>query len=552
MRDWVSKANATAPLTSGNLDAGEFNSLATELERLTTAGGLTLDNAVGPDTSTEMIAESLTLHVGAALACSDLSSTVNRYVLRQDGPFVAPSSIMPEMRLRFRPGASNTGQVYVDALGLGPYPLLDHALAPLVGGELLTGRDAEIIFRRDIGMAGAWVLPAWSNAHYVTLTPAATTELGDGEGWSVDVPASTGNLNFPGLRNDAVLDDDDLFARYVDGVGHRTVEGDALRAALAAEMGCGFLGMQVLTATGTYTKTVGALGALVFATGGGGGGGGNAAGSAGSGGGAGETVLAVVDLTGITTVPVTIGAAGARGAAGGGAGGDGGITSFDTHARAHGGKGGTGVNGIHSRAGTGGVGGTGLMPMPGNHGGPANQVNGGAGGDSFWGGGGIHGALSNTAGGDAVSYGGGGGGAFGATASLGGLGAAGLVVVIEFCAPILSSVTAAPPASTFQPSPSVSGVPTVPDRIVTLSATILSPSISGSYVLTGRVFTSFGLEQALYEILPFGEGDNVIMRIDVPASLGILAGDYLEFLSPSVVAYAPYATPVTLQVRVRR
>jgi len=128
---------------------------------------------------------------------------------------------------------------------------------------------------------------------------------------------------------------------------------------------------------------------------------------------------------------------------------------------------------------------------------------------------------------------------------LGGLGAAGLVVVIEFCAPILSSVTANPGTTT-------GGTPTVPDRIVTLSATILSPSISGSYVLTGRGFTSFGLEQGLYEILPFGEGDNVIMRIDVPASLGILAGDYLEFLSPSVVTYAPYATPVTLQVRVRR
>lgn len=435
MRDLTTKVNDTAPLATGVLDATEFNSLAAELEKSVSASGITLDPP-DSDSRTDMLAESMTRHVGAALACSATGSA-NSYALAITGAFVAPVALVDNLKVRFRPPAANTGATTANVLSFGSLPVVDHTLADLVGGELETGREAELIYRASISK---WVILAWANARYVDPSPTGGTTLTDGEGWKVD--AGAGHLDFPGLTVDNTLSPSDVFARHKaspssGAAGHRGITYAQILAALAAgAAGGGLLAVRLVTASGTFAKTPSCTKAIVFATGGGGGGGGNFGSNTASGGGAGGTAMALVDMTAITNVTCTIGAGGAGGSAGGGAGTAGGSTSFGTHAVAQGGKGGTGANGWHSRAGLGGSADQGLALFPGAPGQPASNVNGGSGGASFWGGAGIHGCETGSSptypeGGNATGYGSGGGGSDGHVRA-GGSGRSGCILVLEF------------------------------------------------------------------------------------------------------------------------
>lgn len=116
-------------------------------------------------------------------------------------------------------------------------------------------------------------------------------------------------------------------------------------SAIAALASAGtLLGIQVITATGTYTPTSGTTSALVICQAAGGGGGGNANSSSagcGGGGGAGETRIGKVTISGTETV--TIGAEGTAGASGNNAGGTASDTTFGAHITAKGGTGGGGA-----------------------------------------------------------------------------------------------------------------------------------------------------------------------------------------------------------------
>lgn len=438
MRNFTTKVNDTAPLASGVLDAAEDDVRFDELMNAVTASGMALDPPSGPDTRTNMLAESMVRHVGAAMACTD-SGSANAYVLSIKGAFVAPTALVDEMKVRCKPGHANTTSSTVNAFGLGAKPLVDHTYAPLGGGEL-DGRDAEFIYRASVGGSGSWVLPAWSNAKYVGQVPASPPSITSGEGWSVD-GSNHGNLNFPGLTNLAAIDPTDVFARYVSAGGvnhHRGITGAQLLAAMSG--GGGLKGVQLLTTSGTYTPTAGTTKALVFATAGGGAGGGYAGygvGTAGAGGGAGSTVITFVDLTGISTVAYLIGAGGAGSV--GATGGAGGTTSFGSYAVAGGGAGGYGGPGVSSGgdgrpAGLGGTATTGLMKLGGADGYSPSALTGGNGGSSFWGGGGLGpdqpGISSQGRSGNA--YGAGGGGCDGPTILAGGAGAPGCILVLEF------------------------------------------------------------------------------------------------------------------------
>lgn len=425
MRNFTAKVNDTAPLATGVLDAAEDNVRFEELETAVTVSGIALDSALGPDTRTDMLAESMTRHAGAALACSD-SGAANAYVLTGIGDYVAPSALVPELRLRFRPGHQNTGAATLNAFGLGVKPLLDHALSPLSGGELEVGREAEAMYRANVGVAGSWVLPAWANAHYVDPNPVAPASIGDGEGWAVNTGANSGNLNFSGLANLATLAASDIFARHVAGVGHKGITWAQLQAALGGNSGGRLLNVRLITISSTYTKTTGTVTALVFACAGGGGGGGYGGVSC-DGGGGGGVAIDYVDLTGVATVACIIGTGGAGGA--GGAGSPGGTTSFGAYAVATGGAAG---NNNQIDAGTpGGVGTAGLVRLGGNPGGNANTRMGGVGGGApMFGGGGYGGTYnSDRNGGNAQGYGGGGGGGSWGT---GGAGAPGAILILEF------------------------------------------------------------------------------------------------------------------------
>lgn len=421
MRNFTHKVNDTAPLATGILTAEEDNVRNEELENAVTAGGLTLDGASGPDTATNMLAQSMTRHASGALWCTE-SGSANAYVAAMAGDFVPPAALFEGLTVRFKPGNANTDTSTLNAFSLGIKAIVDHLQAPLTSGAM-DGRVVELIYRPSIG-SGSWQLPAWSNAHYVGQTPSSPPSISSGEGWSVD-GSNLGNLNFGGLTS-ATPDTADLFC-FLQGGTHKTAALSALAALFGG--GGGLTGVQLLTASGTYTRTANTTRALVFATGGGGGGAGEVDDGdhdedPGGGGGAGATAIAWVTLPG-DTVSVSIGAGGSGGSKT--TGSNGGSTSFGSYAVAGGGKGG-GQNDSEAGdrgtfGGNGGTATTGLMLLHGSAGGNTDRSadRGGHGGASFWGGG----RATGQSGG---AYGAGGGG----NEPNGAAGKQGCILVLEF------------------------------------------------------------------------------------------------------------------------
>lgn len=431
MRDISTKINDSAPASTGYLDASEFNSTQTELENLAAAapGGVSLDPASGPDSSLFMLAQSITRHAaGGAIYCTATGSASAHVVSMADANVRPPTVLFKGLTCRYDPPAANAGSaVTVHAFGLGIKPLVNHVSAPLSSTEI-DGRVIDIYYDPAIG-SGSWVLPAWSNALYVGQTPSSPPSVSSGEGVEVD-GSNLVNLNFPGLTGDANPDDADIFAFHDTSEGvHNSITWAQIVAAIGAgSSGGGIVNMQLITASGTYTKTDGVTKALVFAVGGGGGGGAGGHGSAGGGGGG--CAIAFVDLSAVSTVACTIGAGGAAGVSYA-SGGNGGSTAFGSHAVAGGGYGGMGTSGDQVIGGHGGVGTTGLLKFAGNDGEAGQSYAGGTGGGSFFGGGGRGGNyhVGAAAGRDGGLYGGAGGG--GEKAS-GGAGASGCILVVEF------------------------------------------------------------------------------------------------------------------------
>lgn len=437
MRDFSTKVNDTAPLASGILDAQEFNALAAELENAVSASGIALDASVGPDSDLEMLAQAMTRHASGALWCED-SGAANAYVVAMAGDFVPPGALFDGLCIRFYPGNANTTASTCNAFGLGAKAIVNHLDALLASGSL-DGRVIELIYDSAIG-AGSWVLPAWANALYVAITPIDPATVTSGEGVEVD-GANEVNLNFSGLVNDGSPADADIFAFFdvTEGV-HNGITKAQLAALFAAGNSGGLVGVQIITASGTYTKTSGINSVLVFATGGGGGGGAGNGETEGGGGGGGATAVAFVDISAVPTVVCTIGAGGAGGVASNGSAG--GSTAFGAYALAGGGSGGTRSSTTASTGvsvgGAGGSGAIGLMLLgggSGEHTVPLGSI-GGEGGASFWGAGG---AGSWTQGSQAAqsgrAYGAGGGGGgnnAGGASSNGAAGAVGCILVLEF------------------------------------------------------------------------------------------------------------------------
>lgn len=437
MRDYITKVNDTAPLTTGKLDAQEFNSFASELENAVTASGLTLDAANGPDSDLQMLAQSMTRHASGALWVTD-SGVANAYVVAMAGDFIPPGALFDGLCIRFYPGNANSGASTCNAFGLGAKAIVNHLDAPLASGSI-DGRMIELIYDSSIG-AGSWVLPAWANALYVAITPIDPATVTSGEGVEVDLSNEV-NLNFSGLVNDASPADADIFAFFDVSEGvHNGITKAQLAALFAGGNSGGLVGVQLITASGTYTKTEGTNSALVFATGGGGGGAAGNGEAEGGGGGGGATAIAFVDLSGVPTVACTIGAGGAGGVASNGSAG--GSTAFGAHASAGGGSGGirssTAVQTGRGVGGAGGSGTTGLMLLGGGNGEGAveNGSIGGEGGASFWGAGGAgQWTQASQAAQTGRAYGAGGGGGgnnAGGVSNNGAAGASGCILVLEF------------------------------------------------------------------------------------------------------------------------
>jgi len=212
------------------------------------------------------------------------------------------------------------------------------------------------------------------------------------------------------------------------------------------------IGIQVKTATGTYTPTTGTTRVIVELLGGGGGGGGAATttaaqAAAGGGGGAGAYAVGII-TSGFSGVTVTVGAAGAASAAGANNGGTGGTTQFGSVLNAGGGTGGTGdaAAGVPNAA-SAGVGGaaSGSASLFGADGQYGEQgwvtaiilANPGGGGNTLYGAGGQANHVGSGANGSAgTGYGSGGAGGANAasqgTARSGGAGTQGIAIIYEF------------------------------------------------------------------------------------------------------------------------
>lgn len=323
--------------------------------------------------------------------------------------------------------AANDGNVTVNLMGidgeyLGAVALLDATGAQIGEGNLPANCYLHAVFN---GTAFIHVNGAITNTSISSITASSGEGIivGGEDPWPV-------SLNFPGLTEGepTALD---LFAFYDnEGAAHKQINYAALLALISGSLVTGLVNVQVITASGTYTKTAGAKKALVFATAGGGGGGG--ASTTGGGGGAGETALALVNLAAISTVACVIGAGGAGGV--NGAGTNGGDTSFGAYAVGKGGKRGhpRTDNYTYGSPGGGGYGGTGLLLMGGGAGGPGGPVDGGPGGNSFWGGGGRGAGNPDGAAGPGAGLAPGAGGGGGDGGSGGADGAAGVIFVLEF------------------------------------------------------------------------------------------------------------------------
>ena len=233
------------------------------------------------------------------------------------------------------------------------------------------------------------------------------------------------------------------------GTGLTFTGGTLANSASGTTIAGKLIGVQVFTASGTYTRTAGCTVAVVEVIGGGGGGGGADATAAGQisfaagGGGGGYSCKRVSPGT---TETVTVGAGGAGGVPGVTGPVAGSTTSFGAHCSATGGQEGlsTTAAAVTSPGGarTGGIGSGGDINIAGGPSGiPGAAFSGGfgigsSGGDAARGGGG-GGGLNFTGSGNAGrAYGGGGSGAANWASAgsnkTGGAGAAGVVIVWEF------------------------------------------------------------------------------------------------------------------------
>lgn len=257
---------------------------------------------------------------------------------------IAPGSYTDYLVVTVRVASTNTGSVSLNVNGLGVVPVIGLGHQPLQGSELVAGGFATFAYSAN-----------FSEAILLEAT-----------GGPVQVAPATASQH-------------------------------AVQLGQVQQTYAWFGGMQVISATGTFTVPTGVYRLRYRVWGGGGGSGGcGSAGQTAGGAGGGGYSEGVASVTPGQTVPCTIGAAGTAGGPGG-TGGTGGTTSFTAGALTvsatggsgssngigsggNGAAGGTGSGGKNNLTGAGGCSGSGSTGGPGGMGGSAPQGGGGGGG----------------------------------------------------------------------------------------------------------------------------------------------------------------------------
>lgn len=172
MRDFVTKIDNTAPAASGVLSADEDDMRFNEMKNAVTTAGISLDAVGGPDADLKMLAQAMGRYASGAVHMTD-SGAANNYVLSSpSGPsgFVLPKALFAGMRVRFVPGATNTGAAVVNVASLGSKAIVSASGVALTGGEIVGGLLADMWY--DTGIT-AWRLGV--NASSVVVNYAADT-----------------------------------------------------------------------------------------------------------------------------------------------------------------------------------------------------------------------------------------------------------------------------------------------------------------------------------------------------------------------------------------
>lgn len=139
MRDYQSKANKGGVADSINAEyfgAGEFNSIAVELENAVSTSDQTLAPADGTGEVLTQLAMALAIYGAGGAAYHLDTGAVNAYVLNPVSPKESPPDYFDGFTVSFMPGTPNTGAstVNVNAIGLKSITLIDGSA--LTGGEI--------------------------------------------------------------------------------------------------------------------------------------------------------------------------------------------------------------------------------------------------------------------------------------------------------------------------------------------------------------------------------------------------------------------------------
>lgn len=139
MRNYQTKSNQGAlpdSITSTRFGAGEFNSVAAELEGAVTTSGQTLAPADGTGEVTDQLAMALAIYGAGGAAYHVDTGAVNAYVLTPVSPKESPNAYFNGFSVVFEPGTINTTASTVNVGGLGVKSITLQNGTALTGGEL--------------------------------------------------------------------------------------------------------------------------------------------------------------------------------------------------------------------------------------------------------------------------------------------------------------------------------------------------------------------------------------------------------------------------------
>ena len=148
MRDYQTKSNVGSvadSISATRFGAGEFNSIAAELENAVTSSDQTLATADGTGEVSNQLAMSLATY-GAGGGFYEDSGAADAYVLDPISPRVSPPDYFDGFTISFKPTNANTGASTVNVASIGVKDITTIDGTDLTAGDIDTDSFSTIIF----------------------------------------------------------------------------------------------------------------------------------------------------------------------------------------------------------------------------------------------------------------------------------------------------------------------------------------------------------------------------------------------------------------------